>query len=226
MKKKETYYEFKNINGSFGWGSVVEGDYRYGSFEYDSDDDIINELIEKVGNDNLGYELWEFIKTQSKRLKNIRATELHFQLELQNGKWRVDYDYFRIDWEGKNDEVWDKEGGFFIPKKKVIEFFNKLSKEVKFQYNPNKSFEFSWCLDDIEEINEDDNTYNEDCDYILKKLMKTNQISKGERCKGVVSWDDSKSPITYKVDYTYCSQLGEDWDDDTWIDKVVKIKLN
>lgn len=225
MKKKETYYEFKNINGSFGYGRVVDGYLRGGSFDYDSDDDIINEFIEKVGQDEFGYELWEFIKTQNKKIGNIRATELHFLLELQNGKWRVDYEYFILDWKGNNDQM-DKEGGFFIPKKKVIEFFNKLSKEVKFQYNHNKSFEFSWCLEDIEEINEDDNTWDEDCESILRKLMETNQIREGERCKGVVSWDNSKSPITYKVDYTYCSQLGEDWDDDVWVDKVVKIKLN
>ena len=87
-----------------------------------------------------------------------------------------------------------------------------------------KSFEFSWCLNEIEEIIQDLDT-EEDCESILRKLMETNQIREGERCKGVVSWDNSKSPITYKVDYTYCSQLGEDWDSDVWVDKVVKIKL-
>lgn len=87
-----------------------------------------------------------------------------------------------------------------------------------------KSFEFSWCLDEIEEIFEDENT-DDDCETILKKLMKTKQIAKGERCKGVVSWDESKSPIVYKVDYTYCSELGDDWDTDVWINDIVKIKL-
>lgn len=87
-----------------------------------------------------------------------------------------------------------------------------------------KSFEFSWCLNEIEEVIQDLDT-EEDCESILRKLMETNQIREGERCKGVVSWDNSKSPIEYKVDYTYCSQLGEDWDSDVWVDKVVKIKM-
>lgn len=87
-------------------------------------------------------------------------------------------------------------------------------------------FSFSWCLDEIEEIiHETDSSYFVDCNTILKKLMKTNQINKGERCKGDVSWDTKKKPIVYKVDYTYCSQLGEDWDSDVWVDKVVKIKM-
>ena len=231
MKKKKTYFEFKDVNGNFGCSGTIFGNTWDGitrSFEWESEDDVISELLESnelhLSKVDFGNELWDFIKTQNKRIGNIRSTELHFFFDVVNGKCRVNYDYFLLDWNGNNDQL-DKEGGFSITKKKVIEFLNNISKKIKFQYNPIKSFEFSWCLDDIEEINEDTNTYNEDCDYILKKLMKTNQISKGERCKGVVSWDDSKSPNEYKVDYTYCSQLGEDWDSDVWIDKIVKIKL-
>ena len=139
MEKKTTSHVFKNVTGTFGWGSIVEGHYRYGSFEYDCEDDEIYELITHIGRDTFAYELWEFIKTQSKRLENIRATELHFQLELENGKWRVDYEYFRIDWGGKND-LWDKKGGFYLPKKKVIGFFNDISKNYNFVYEPEDEF--------------------------------------------------------------------------------------
>lgn len=87
-----------------------------------------------------------------------------------------------------------------------------------------KSFEFSWCLDEVEYTEPDLNT-DDDCNTLLEKLMKTKQIKKGERCKGVVSWNENKKPIIYKVDYTYCSELGEDWDSDMWVDDVVKIEL-
>ncbi len=55
--------------------------------------------------------------------------------------------------------------------------------------------------------------------------MKTNKIIKGERCEGEVSYDSDKKDITYKVDYRYCREIGEDWDTDVWVDKIVKIKL-
>jgi hypothetical protein len=90
-----------------------------------------------------------------------------------------------------------------------------------------KSFEFSYCLDEIEEIIHLTDMYQEtnESEYILTTLIKNNKISIGERTKGTISWDDSVQPIVYHLDYEYCSQVGVDWYDDVWEEVQEQVQL-
>lgn len=88
-----------------------------------------------------------------------------------------------------------------------------------------KSFEFSYCLDEIEFIEDNVNITIEESEEIVNKLMKSDEIYVGERTKGVVSFDDEVQPIIYNVDYEYCSEVGEDWGDDVWEELSVQVQL-
>jgi hypothetical protein len=88
-----------------------------------------------------------------------------------------------------------------------------------------KSFEFSYCLDEIEFIEDNVNITIEESEEIVNKLMKSDEIYVGERTKGVVSFDDEVQPIIYNVDYEYCSEVGEDWGDDVWEELSVEVQL-
>ena len=88
-----------------------------------------------------------------------------------------------------------------------------------------KSFEFSYCLDEVEFIENMENITEEEGEEIVKKLMKSDEIYVGERTKGVVSFDDEVQPIIYNVDYEYCSEVGEDWGDDEWEELSVQVQL-
>jgi predicted AlkP superfamily phosphohydrolase/phosphomutase len=88
-----------------------------------------------------------------------------------------------------------------------------------------KSFEFSYCLDEVEFIENMENITEEEGEEIVKKLMKSDEIYVGERTKGVVSFDDEVQPIIYNVDYEYCSEVGEDWGDDVWEELSVQVQL-
>ena len=240
MKKKTTHHEFKNSTFDVMWDVDIKPKKHNLQSDYDNyntrDEEVSPDILKLMNHDDFSEKLYDFVRNYNEKYKTLKMKKEHQKdegwgetssmmtvcLEVRNGVGCVSWFPLLEDEHEYEKKMW---GDFKIKKVDMMKFINDFSKKVKFQYNPIKSFEFSWCLDDIEEINEDDNTYNEDCDYILKKLMKTKQISKGERCKGVVSWDETKSPREYKVDYTYCSDLGEDWDSDVWVDKVVKIKL-
>jgi predicted AlkP superfamily phosphohydrolase/phosphomutase len=88
-----------------------------------------------------------------------------------------------------------------------------------------KSFEFSYCLDEVEFIENMENITEEEGEEIVKKLMKSDEIYVGERTKGSVTFDDSIQPIVYDVDYEYCSEVGEDWGDDEWEELSVQVQL-
>jgi predicted AlkP superfamily phosphohydrolase/phosphomutase len=88
-----------------------------------------------------------------------------------------------------------------------------------------KSFEFSYCLDEVEFIENMENITEEEGEEIVKKLMKSDEIYVGERTKGSVTFDDSIQPIVYDVDYEYCSEVGEDWGDDVWEELSVQVQL-
>ena len=88
-----------------------------------------------------------------------------------------------------------------------------------------KSFEFSYCLDEVEYIEDNVNITIDEGVEIVKKLMKSDEIYVGERTKGVVSFDDEVQPIIYNVDYEYCSEVGEDWGDDVWEELSVQVQL-
>lgn len=88
-----------------------------------------------------------------------------------------------------------------------------------------KEFEFSYCLGEVEEITDMENITEQEGEKIVEDLINGGKISEGERTKGYVSFDDSVEPIIYKVNYEYCTGLGEDWGDDQWEEEVLEVQL-
>jgi hypothetical protein len=88
-----------------------------------------------------------------------------------------------------------------------------------------KSFEFSYCLSEVEFIEDRENITEKEGEKIVVDLITKGKISEGERTKGYVSFDDSVQPIMYKVDYQYCTMVGEDWGDDQWEEEVLEVQL-
>ena len=88
-----------------------------------------------------------------------------------------------------------------------------------------KSFEFSYCLDEVEYIEDNVNITIDEGVEIVNKLMKSDEVYVGERTKGSVTFDDSIQPIVYEIIYEYCSEVGEDWDEDEWEELSVQVQL-
>ena len=88
-----------------------------------------------------------------------------------------------------------------------------------------KTFEFSYCLGEVEEITDMENITEQEGEKIVEDLINGGKISEGERTRGYVSFDDSVEPIIYKVNYEYCTGLGEDWGDDQWEEEVLEVQL-
>ena len=88
-----------------------------------------------------------------------------------------------------------------------------------------KSFEFSYCLSEVEYIEDRENISEKEGEKIVEDLINEGKISEGERTRGYVSFDDSVEPIIYKVDYEYCTMVGEDWGDDQWEEHEVEVQL-
>ena len=88
-----------------------------------------------------------------------------------------------------------------------------------------KSFSFSYSLDEVEEISFNENISVEESEEIVFRLINSDEIYVGERVEGVVEFDSDVHPIVYKVDYRYCSEVGEDWNDDVWEDLEVEVQL-
>lgn len=88
-----------------------------------------------------------------------------------------------------------------------------------------KSFEFSYCLDEVEEITDNENITESESENVLITLIENNKISIGERTKGTITFDDSVQPIVYHLDYEYCSQVGVDWYDDDWEEVQEQVQL-
>jgi len=88
-----------------------------------------------------------------------------------------------------------------------------------------KSFEFSYCLDEVEYIEDRENISEKEGEKIVVDLINGGKISEGERTKGYVSFDDSVEPIIYKVNYEYCTMVGEDWGEDQWEEEEVEVQL-
>lgn len=87
-----------------------------------------------------------------------------------------------------------------------------------------KSFEFSYCLGEVEYIQSNENIGIEESTELVKKLIETGEIEIGERVEGSVTFDDEET--TYSVYYRYCNEVGEDWDEDDWSDDIeVDIEL-
>jgi len=88
-----------------------------------------------------------------------------------------------------------------------------------------KEFEFSYCLGEVEEITDMENITVSEGEDVVITLIKNNKLSIGERTRGTISFDDSEKPIVYKVEYEYCTGLGEDWGDDQWEEVEEEIQL-
>jgi len=88
-----------------------------------------------------------------------------------------------------------------------------------------KSFEFSYCLGDVEYIDVIDNITESEGEEVVITLIENNKISIGERTRGTISFDDSVQPIVYNLDYEYCTEVGMDWGDDVWEDVQEEVQL-
>ena len=88
-----------------------------------------------------------------------------------------------------------------------------------------KSFEFSYCLDEVEYIEDTENITESEGEDVVITLIENNKLSIGERTKGTISFDDSETPIVYKVNYEYCTRVGVDYYDDEWEEVEEEIQL-
>jgi len=76
------------------------------------------------------------------------------------------------------------------------------------------NFEFSVDNDgEIEELTKDFEVVNDvDSEMLIKSLVKNTKIYIGERSEGNVTVEND----IVKLDYKYCSELGDDWNTDVW----------
>lgn len=88
-----------------------------------------------------------------------------------------------------------------------------------------KSFEFSYCLGEVEYIEDMENITESEGEEVVMTLIKNNKISIGERTRGTITFDDSVQPIVYNLDYEYCTEVGMDWGDDVWEDVQEEVQL-
>ncbi len=89
-----------------------------------------------------------------------------------------------------------------------------------------KSFSFSLDSEfDVEEITNMENITYDESDSIIFKLIDGYHIDCGERTEGSVTFDDSVTPIIYNVDYRFCIEVGEDWNDDEWVEFEKNVKI-
>jgi hypothetical protein len=240
---KKTYYEFPKTTTSFNIMYDVDIIRGHSIDDIDTDFEFtyepsnnIKRLLDGVDEYNFFKDLYSFVKNYNTKFKNIKMKKEYHStngmngkpsapimvfVEMKRGKCKVSYSPV-LQEDGYDDNVMDS---FVIDIDDVLKFLNKWSKKTDFQNDSIIKFGFSWCLNQIEEIGHTQNSWDIDCKKLLNKLMKTNKIIKGERCEGEVSYNSDKKDITYKVDYRYCREIGEDWDTDVWVDKVVKIKL-
>jgi hypothetical protein len=84
-------------------------------------------------------------------------------------------------------------------------------------------FDFSVGFDKkIEDISRyDENIPHEVYDEFLQKIIDKKKIIIGERSEGYIK---VKNDIV-KIDYRWCSNIGEDWNSDVWKDEVVEFPL-
>lgn len=73
---------------------------------------------------------------------------------------------------------------------------------------------------EVEDLVIYDDDYNEpELTDFLKKVLDENLISVGEKCEGSIEVDDTD----IRIEYRFCSELGEDWDSDVWEDDTIVI---
>lgn len=56
---------------------------------------------------------------------------------------------------------------------------------------------------------------------VVEKLIEKKKITIGERSEGQIIIEND----IMKIDYRWCSRLGEDWDSDVWEDEEIEIPL-
>lgn len=59
-------------------------------------------------------------------------------------------------------------------------------------------------------------------DVILQKVLDKNKLTIGERCEGTLT---SRNDII-RIECRWCSDVGEDWNDDVWEDDVVEFPVS
>ncbi len=89
-----------------------------------------------------------------------------------------------------------------------------------------KSFSFSLDSEfDIEEISNMENITYDECEEVITKLIESHHLECGERTEGSVSFKTDESPIWYNLDYRMCVEVGEDWNDDDWVEFEKNVKI-
>jgi hypothetical protein len=81
-------------------------------------------------------------------------------------------------------------------------------------------FVISSIGNEVEDITMYDDVITEDkVKTFLEKLIGDKKIIIGEKCEGSIEMDDTNIRIEYK----WCSEVGEDWDSDVWEDEVLEL---
>lgn len=89
-----------------------------------------------------------------------------------------------------------------------------------------KSFSFSLDSEfDVEEISNMENITYDECGEVIFKLIDNYMMECGERTEGSITFDDSVTPIVYNLDYRFCIEVGEDWNDDDWCEMNVNVTI-
>lgn len=89
-----------------------------------------------------------------------------------------------------------------------------------------KSFSFSLDSEfDIEEISNMENITYEECEEVITKLIESHHLDCGERTEGSITFNTDESPIWYNLDYRLCLEVGEDWNDDEWVEFEKNVKI-
>ena len=83
-------------------------------------------------------------------------------------------------------------------------------------------FSISSFDNEIEEVVMfDDNFTEEKMTSVIEEWVTDKKINIGERCEGSVF----KESGTLFVEYKYCTEVGEDWDDDKWVVEKFEVTI-
>lgn len=89
-----------------------------------------------------------------------------------------------------------------------------------------KSFNFSLDYElEVEYISEMENITYDECVEVITKLIESHHLDCGERTEGSITFDVSVTPIVYNLDYKFCLEVGEDWNDDEWVEFEKNVQL-
>ena len=85
----------------------------------------------------------------------------------------------------------------------------------------NNIFDFSVGFDkEIEDIVPwTDDVDEQGGEEFINRIIRERKLIVGERSEGSVSVDDH----LIRVEYKWCSNVGEDWNDDSWNDEVLEL---